>query len=980
MPGRNKNPQVRSRFPAMLSFRRPVLHWTLAALLLADVTGCTRRFFRKECDKEVSEVLANKDKYPQWKIENWWVYPHPLARFADPTNPDRPPKPPDDPAAYDLSPNPQHVPHAGVERIEGTGYLELIAEWDRENREKQKRDEADEKKESAQPAGGTEEEEATENAASGTSNGQSAADSMAGPVSPRDAILEATERSSLDVTDRPAYLLTLDQAAELAMFNSREYQDRRENLYLAALPVTLERFSFAAQFLAAQETIRQYSGRGTPMGHHNNWTLNNGIGVSKILPTGALLLLNFSNQTVAEFIKPKSFTSVSTLDFTAIQPLLRGGGKAVTLEPLTLAERNLLYEIRSYARFRKELYVLIASNGGGSISGGSFQPVGVLSGTSIGGGGFSSSSGVVPGVIHHVATTLGAPPSPPTTSGSIQITGAITPPPSGYLNTMLQNIQVYIDKENIDVLTAILRRYRGLLEGDIVAPLQVQSVEQQLLAGRATLLTDQDQYLASLNAFKLEIGVPMSLKIEMDDSVLRPLMKQFRRSRAIIEDEQAAVTEASNLIAPEQAPRLRAELRRLFQTSTLVKGTPFARTIGGRWAAWEKLSDKELKQRLEDLRKEAQALLDRQASLQAKDQALSEAELARLKQIGAESDLGNFERVLRLYEANYIEDGKPKKLNAAAERRRITDFRDVIAFWQKVLVEARDDRWAAVRKTWPDLPRACVDGVDLVKDDLLRSEAAAAQHALINRLDLMNVRAQVVDAWRQIAVFANALLGTFNVEYHLSSNTPLGQAKPLDIGGSRTTHQLIVDTDLPLVRKLERNSYRASLIGFQRQRRALQEAEDLAVEAVQNEMYLLRQYAETYKIQQRQLELAYLTIDSSLEALLAPTPPGAARAGQDGPAALTSQLLSAQSSLPRAQNGLLTVWINYLNARLQLYRDLELMPLDQRGVWIDEIRDCDCGTDSKQSSGTGQPSDANGQRVPERLPELVPPPKAKGLE
>ena len=52
---------------------------------------------------------------------------------------------------------------------------------------------------------------------------------------------------------------------------------------------------------------------------------------------------------------------------------------------------------------------------------------------------------------------------------------------------MLQNIQVYIDQENIDVLSDILLRYRGLLEGDMVRPLQVQSVEQQLLAGRATL-------------------------------------------------------------------------------------------------------------------------------------------------------------------------------------------------------------------------------------------------------------------------------------------------------------------------------------------------------------------------------------------------------------------------------------------------------------------------------------------------------------
>ena len=51
---------------------------------------------------------------------------------------------------------------------------------------------------------------------------------------------------------------------------------------------------------------------------------------------------------------------------------------------------------------------------------------------------------------------------------------------------MLQKIQVYIDQENIDVLSSILLRFRGLLEGDVVGPLQVQSVEQQLLSGRAT--------------------------------------------------------------------------------------------------------------------------------------------------------------------------------------------------------------------------------------------------------------------------------------------------------------------------------------------------------------------------------------------------------------------------------------------------------------------------------------------------------------
>ena len=59
--------------------------------------------------------------------------------------------------------------------------------------------------------------------------------------------------------------------------------------------------------------------------------------------------------------------------------MLRGGGKAVALESLTQAERNLLYAIRNYARFRKELYVDIASNNGGASAASAFQPSGVLS-------------------------------------------------------------------------------------------------------------------------------------------------------------------------------------------------------------------------------------------------------------------------------------------------------------------------------------------------------------------------------------------------------------------------------------------------------------------------------------------------------------------------------------------------------------------------------------------------------------------------
>src|SRR5262249_10524127 len=204
-----------------------------------------------------------------------------------------------------------------------------------------------------------------------------------------------------------------------------------------------------------------------------------------------------------------------------------------------------------------------------------------------------------------------------------------------------------------------------------------------------------------------------------------------------------------------------------------------------------------------------------------------------------------------------------------------------------------------LRTSWPALPRLCVQGTDLLKADVDEAQAVAAQYALINRFDLMNVRAQLVDAWRQLAVFANALLGTFNVQYHLDSTTPAGRGLPFAFAGSRTTNQLIMNFELPLVRITERNNYRATLIAFQRQRRALQEAEDLVVQGIRGEIRQLRVLAENYKIQQRQVELAYLTVESSLDTFQAPPSPGVASNAAQA-ASLTQQLLNAQARLPQA--------------------------------------------------------------------------------
>ena len=65
-------------------------------------------------------------------------------------------------------------------------------------------------------------------------------------------------------------------------------------------------------------------------------------GYGKLLNSGGQLLMGFANQIVFNFVgkNPIQPTVQSSLPLSFVQPFLRGGGRAVILEPLTQAERN----------------------------------------------------------------------------------------------------------------------------------------------------------------------------------------------------------------------------------------------------------------------------------------------------------------------------------------------------------------------------------------------------------------------------------------------------------------------------------------------------------------------------------------------------------------------------------------------------------------------------------------------------------------
>src|SRR5207244_4188143 len=112
--------------------------------------------------------------------------------------------------------------------------------------------------------------------------------------------------------------------------------------------------------------VRQWAGPAALVGPRNRWTLGSEVGFSKLFSTGALLTAAFANNTVINFLRPpgtSGVSSVSTVNLDLIQPFLRGGGRAVTLEPLTQVERNLVYDVRDYAHFREAFFVDIAGGG-----------------------------------------------------------------------------------------------------------------------------------------------------------------------------------------------------------------------------------------------------------------------------------------------------------------------------------------------------------------------------------------------------------------------------------------------------------------------------------------------------------------------------------------------------------------------------------------------------------------------------------------
>ena len=150
--------------------------------------------------------------------------------------------------------------------------------------------------------------------------------------------------------------LNLKDVMAIATANNRPYQTQKEQLYNTALDLTLVRYDFVRQWFGTIDTGYINDADDESIDYSAD------LGFTQMLADGAVISTNLALDWM-RFLTGDPRTSLgSVLSASITQPLLRGAGRKIAQENLTQAERNVLYQIRSFNRFRKTFVVSIVND------------------------------------------------------------------------------------------------------------------------------------------------------------------------------------------------------------------------------------------------------------------------------------------------------------------------------------------------------------------------------------------------------------------------------------------------------------------------------------------------------------------------------------------------------------------------------------------------------------------------------------------
>ena len=154
--------------------------------------------------------------------------------------------------------------------------------------------------------------------------------------------------------------INLKEALQVAAFNSRNYQTQKESVYQTALRLDLQRDAFRNTWAGVVDSV--VSASLNENGETNGIVNSDSLDVTRQFKNG----MRFTSSLAVDFVNLLSGTNRSsrglTLDTSLEIPLLRGSGRFVVTEPLTQAERDVVYSIYGFERFKRTFAVQIASN------------------------------------------------------------------------------------------------------------------------------------------------------------------------------------------------------------------------------------------------------------------------------------------------------------------------------------------------------------------------------------------------------------------------------------------------------------------------------------------------------------------------------------------------------------------------------------------------------------------------------------------
>jgi len=456
--------------------------------------------------------------------------------------------------------------------------------------------------------------------------------------------------------------------------------------------------------------------------------------------------------------------------------------------------------------------------------------------------------------------------------------------------SLLQLVQGVRDQENdLKSQEQNLRMHEALFQAQSVSTVQVDQALQSYLQSKLSLISAQTSLETALDNYKLTLGLPPHQAITLDDSLLRPFQLA---SPDLLKLQDETDKFFAGYRERDQAPAL-DELRTAFVNLAALRqrGERFIDLLGKELQQWRGVLGTG-----DD---------DSTRVGREKDNFLAiERQLPELRK-----DFLDLNRAMAK-DTERLAAATPKQGWDSLQ----THSRQLIALLAQLFVVETQIRVYLIR----------LDPIPYEVDD-------ACAYARQNRLDLMNERGRVVDAWRQIAVTANALrpgltlTGTANLTTNVNANAPV------DFRSSNSVYTVGVQFSGPLNRLAQRNTYRASQVAYEQERRIFMALDDQIEAAVRQDIRLLKQAKISFDIGRLALITAARQVEASRDRLLL-----VERAADT---TSTVDILNALSSLLTAKSQLIGSWTNYQSNRNQLLLDMEAMQLTPRGVPVDEPHD-----------------------------------------